>query len=135
MSERIIRRLKKRSYDDAAQSSGDGVTDDNEVSTTMTTSSESNSILQVSQNPENHRDDPPDVNVAQLDVTAVEGRLLTFNIPNNTFYDKEEGGMENLRMTVVEWRKDTLVEETWLKVDGEKLILYGLPPKSIQAKV
>ena len=133
MSERIIRRLKKRSYDDAAQSSGDGVTDDNEVSTTMTTSSESNSILQV--NPENHRDDPPDVNVAQLDVTAVEGRLLTFNIPNNTFYDKEEGGMENLRMTVVEWRKDTLVEETWLKVDGEKLILYGLPPKSIQAKV
>ena len=133
MSERIIRRLKKRSYDDAAQSSGDGVTDDNEVSTTMTTSSESNSILQVSQ--ENHRDDPPDVNVAQLDVTAVEGRLLTFNIPNNTFYDKEEGGMENLRMTVVEWRKDTLVEETWLKVDGEKLILYGLPPKSIQAKV
>ena len=133
MSERIIRRLKKRSYDDAAQSSGDGVT--NEVSTTMTTSSESNSILQVSQNPENHRDDPPDVNVAQLDVTAVEGRLLTFNIPNNTFYDKEEGGMENLRMTVVEWRKDTLVEETWLKVDGEKLILYGLPPKSIQAKV
>ena len=75
--------------------------------------------------------------MAQLNVDVTEGSFLRFDIPNDTFYDKEDGGMRRLRMRVVEMRGggNVVVEDTWLKVDGEELVLYGLPPKRDEDKV
>ena len=125
--------MRKRS-NDVAHSSGDGEIPYLETSTTQSTSSESNSIFQLRENPQ---DDPPDVNVAQLNVDVTVGDFLRFDIPNNTFYDKEDGGMRRLRMRVVEMRNggNVVVEDTWLKVNGEELVLYGLPPKQAKDKV
>ena len=83
------------------------------------------------------RDDPPDVNVRLIELSATEGRFLMYNLRNDTFYDKEDGGMTNLRMKVVEVRNggDNLLEDTWLKVDGKNLVLYGVPQQLDQEKV
>ena len=87
------------------------------------------------QHPE--RDDPPDVNVPQIELSATEGQFLIYELRNDTFYDKEDGGMTNLRMKVVESRDggDSLIEDTWLKIDGRNLVLYGVPRELDQKRV
>ena len=130
-SKRIIerqRRKRRHIKRSDVDSSGDGSFEFTDFPKTPTTTS-------VDRDPS--RDDPPDVNVPQIDLGATEGQFLIHELRNDTFYDKEDGGMTNLRMKVVESRKggDKLIDDTWLKIDGRKLILYGVARELDQKRV
>lgn len=125
---KLKQRLQRRSSVNI-ESSGDNSVDNNEVKTTTAINIKSNTLVQRQPSIKKKRpdtDNPPDVNVALINLVAVQGNLLVFKLENDTFYDREDGGMENLKFKVVELRGDKLVEETWLKMDG--ISLYGVPP-------
>ena len=113
----LRRRLVKRS-DEREESSGEEMK--------ATTAARSNTLTQRHVKPS---DDPPEVNAPLIELVAVEGNLMVSKLANDTFYDREDGGMDKLRCKVVELLGGGRVDEgTWLRVEG--VSLYGVPPKS-----
>ena len=111
----LRRRLVKRSDE---ESSGEEMK--------ATTAARSNTLTQRHVKPS---DDPPEVNAPLIELVAVEGNLMVSKLANDTFYDREDGGMDKLRCKVVELLGGGRVNEgTWLRVEG--VSLYGVPPKS-----
>jgi hypothetical protein len=58
-------------------------------------------------------------------VTA--GKMLWFPIPNDTFYDREDGGTENLLILLQMNDGLEMTPMSWIKLNETSKTLYGLP--------
>ena len=78
-------------------------------------------------NPPDEQDEPPEVSVRSVALDVVSQTYFEQRLPDGTFWDKEDGGMASLRMSVISLA--TLRSDSWLRIrDGQ--VLYGVPPDS-----
>ncbi|KAK1799508.1 hypothetical protein P4O66_000392 [Electrophorus voltai] len=75
---------------------------------------------------------PPDVNVKPelrnpIDqVKAYIGTYFEVKIPSDTFFDKEDGTTDKLRLTLRK-KNDPVGEDSWIQFNSTSQLLYGLP--------
>ncbi|XP_022103981.1 dystroglycan-like [Acanthaster planci] len=76
---------------------------------------------------------PPEIHRRLKRVDAMQGKLLRFKIPRNTFRDAEDGDTRHLDLMLLTFDHAELDPRFWLKFDKETQTLTGLPLKE-QAK-
>ncbi|KAM6981126.1 dystroglycan 1 [Aplochiton taeniatus] len=60
-------------------------------------------------------------------VNALVGTYFEVKIPSDTFFDKEDGTTDKLRLTLRKDHRDVLGEESWVQFNTTSQLLYGLP--------
>ncbi|XP_015256960.1 PREDICTED: dystroglycan-like [Cyprinodon variegatus] len=60
-------------------------------------------------------------------VNALVGTYFEVKIPSDTFFDKEDGTTDKLRLTLRENHKDVVGDESWIQFNTTSQLLYGLP--------
>lgn len=60
-------------------------------------------------------------------VTALVGTYFEVKIPSDTFFDKEDGTTDKLRLTLRENHNDVVGEGSWIQFNTTSQLLYGLP--------
>ncbi|KAM4741333.1 dystroglycan 1 [Anableps anableps] len=60
-------------------------------------------------------------------VNALVGTYFEVKIPSDTFFDKEDGTTDKLRLTLRQNHKDVVGEESWIQFNTTSQLLYGLP--------
>ncbi|OTF70375.1 hypothetical protein BLA29_002504, partial [Euroglyphus maynei] len=92
-------------------------------SSTSTTTTTSTSTTEHSTTLFNHR---PFVNkrISKLSITA--GKFWQYTIPEDTFYDKEDGNTRQLRLGFF-MDSEILPADYWIQFDNENQYLYALP--------
>ncbi|CAG5055664.1 unnamed protein product, partial [Parnassius apollo] len=70
----------------------------------------------------------PPVRRNQVDhLTATVGQLLVYKVPEDTFFDPEDGGTRQLALTLVRGDRAPLPPAHWLQFDARNQEFYGLP--------
>ncbi|XP_072942786.1 uncharacterized protein Dg isoform X2 [Epargyreus clarus] len=70
----------------------------------------------------------PPVTRNQVDhLTAVVGTLLVYKVPEDTFFDPEDGGTRNLALSLRYSDRSELPASHWLQFDARNQEFYGLP--------
>ncbi|XP_033110609.1 dystroglycan-like isoform X1 [Anneissia japonica] len=59
-------------------------------------------------------------------ITILIGRVLTFNIPADTFYDPEDGDTRNLALELLTGDNQPIEGSSWVRLDAKLQIIYGL---------
>ncbi|XP_043258132.1 dystroglycan-like isoform X2 [Colletes gigas] len=73
----------------------------------------------------------PPVPRNQVDlVNATVGQLLVFKVPEDTFYDAEDGSARNMRMSLLTIDRTPIPPHEWLQFDGKNQEFYGVPMRS-----
>ncbi|KZC06723.1 PREDICTED: dystroglycan-like [Dufourea novaeangliae] len=73
----------------------------------------------------------PPVPRNQVDlVNATVGQLLVFKVPEDTFYDAEDGPARNLRMSLLTIDRNPIPAHEWLQFDSKNQEFYGVPMRS-----
>ncbi|XP_068620063.1 dystroglycan 1 isoform X2 [Battus philenor] len=85
--------------------------------------------------PPRTRPRPPDtyppVTRNQVDhLTATVGHLLIYKVPEDTFFDPEDGGTRNLALSLRRSDRSELPPTHWLQFDARNQEFYGLPSPS-----
>ncbi|KAL4715021.1 hypothetical protein ACJJTC_003172 [Scirpophaga incertulas] len=70
----------------------------------------------------------PPVTRNQVDhLTATAGHLLVYKVPEDTFFDPEDGGTRNLHLSLRYNDRSELPSGHWLQFDSKNQEFYGLP--------
>ncbi|XP_031765849.1 dystroglycan 1 isoform X3 [Galleria mellonella] len=78
----------------------------------------------------------PPVSRNQVDhLTAVVGQLLVHKVPEDTFFDPEDGGTRNLALSLRYSDRSELPPGHWLQFDTRNQEFYGLPAPSDEGSV
>ncbi|XP_076659252.1 uncharacterized protein LOC143362733 isoform X3 [Halictus rubicundus] len=73
----------------------------------------------------------PPMSRNQVDlVNATVGQLLVFKVPEDTFYDVEDGSARNLRMSLLTIERTPIPAHEWLQFDSKNQEFYGVPMRS-----
>lgn len=60
-------------------------------------------------------------------VNATVGQLLVFRVPEDTFYDPEDGSARNMRMSLLTIDRTPIQPDDWLQFDVNNQEFYGVP--------
>nr|XP_020467792.1 dystroglycan-like [Monopterus albus] len=60
-------------------------------------------------------------------VNALVGTYFEVKIPSDTFFDKEDGTTDKLRLTLRQNLKEVVGEGSWIQFNSTSQLLYGLP--------
>lgn len=60
-------------------------------------------------------------------INATVGELLVFRVPDDTFYDPEDGDARNLKMSLLTIDRQPLPLDHWLQFDVKNQEFYGVP--------
>lgn len=60
-------------------------------------------------------------------VVAWVGTYFEVKIPPDTFYDKEDGTTDNLRLTLEPRKNASIREKTWVILNSASQVMYGMP--------
>ncbi|XP_072276375.1 dystroglycan 1 [Pyxicephalus adspersus] len=63
-------------------------------------------------------------------VVAWVGTYFEVKIPPDTFYDKEDGTTDNLRLTLEPRKNASLRDKTWVILNSASQVMYGMPDAS-----
>ncbi|CAL7949940.1 unnamed protein product [Xylocopa violacea] len=63
-------------------------------------------------------------------VNATVGQLLVFKVPEDTFYDVEDGSARNLQMSLLTIERKPIQPREWLQFDSKNQEFYGVPMRS-----
>ncbi|XP_031833373.2 uncharacterized protein LOC116427319 isoform X3 [Nomia melanderi] len=63
-------------------------------------------------------------------INATVGRLLVFKVPEDTFYDREDGSARNLRMSLLTIDRTPIPAHEWLQFDSKNQEFYGVPMRN-----
>ncbi|XP_054010636.1 dystroglycan 1-like isoform X2 [Hylaeus anthracinus] len=63
-------------------------------------------------------------------VNATVGQLLVFKVPEDTFYDVEDGSARNMRMSLLTIDRTPIPDHEWLQFDNKNQEFYGVPMRS-----
>ncbi|XP_075981597.1 dystroglycan isoform X2 [Anticarsia gemmatalis] len=78
----------------------------------------------------------PPVTRNQVDhLTATVGHLLVYKVPEDTFFDPEDGSTRNLALSLRYSDRTELPEGHWLQFDAKNQEFYGLPAPSDEGSV
>ncbi|XP_026320521.1 dystroglycan isoform X2 [Hyposmocoma kahamanoa] len=78
----------------------------------------------------------PPVPRNQVDhLTATVGHLLVYKVPEDTFYDPEDGGTRKLHLSLRYSDRSELPSGHWLQFDAKNQEFYGLPSPSDEGSV
>ncbi|CAH2239119.1 jg10407 [Pararge aegeria aegeria] len=78
----------------------------------------------------------PPVTRNQVDhVTATVGHLLVYKVPEDTFFDPEDGGTRNLQLSLRFSDRSDIPSDNWLQFDARNQEFYGVPSPSDQGSV
>ncbi|XP_076166753.1 uncharacterized protein LOC143146387 isoform X2 [Ptiloglossa arizonensis] len=73
----------------------------------------------------------PPVPRNQVDlVNAHVGQLLVFKVPEDTFYDAEDGSARNMEMSLLTIDRTPIPAHEWLQFDSKNQEFYGVPMRS-----
>ncbi|XP_032681141.1 dystroglycan isoform X2 [Odontomachus brunneus] len=73
----------------------------------------------------------PPVPRNQVDhVNATEGQLLVFKVPEDTFFDAEDGSSRNMKMSLLTIDRVPIPPHEWLQFDSKNQEFYGVPMRS-----
>ncbi|CAK1551491.1 unnamed protein product [Leptosia nina] len=78
----------------------------------------------------------PPVTRNQVDhLTATVGHLLVYKVPEDTFFDPEDGGTRNLHLSLRFSDRSEIPTNHWLQFDANNQEFYGLPSTNDQGSV
>ncbi|XP_013162810.1 PREDICTED: dystroglycan isoform X1 [Papilio xuthus] len=78
----------------------------------------------------------PPVTRNQVDhLTATVGHLQVYKVPEDTFFDPEDGGTRNLALSLRRADRSELAAEHWLQFDPRNQEFYGLPSAADEGTV
>ncbi|CAH0724390.1 unnamed protein product, partial [Brenthis ino] len=78
----------------------------------------------------------PPVTRNQVDhLTATVGHLLVYKVPEDTFFDPEDGSTRNLHLSLKYSDRSELPSNHWLQFDARNQEFYGLPTSSDEGSV
>ncbi|XP_035724746.1 dystroglycan-like isoform X4 [Vespa mandarinia] len=82
--------------------------------------------------PKAHTEEPkvnfPPVPRNQVDhVNATVGELLVFKVPEDTFFDSEDGSSRNMKMSLLTIERTPIPPDEWLQFDNKNQEFYGVP--------
>ncbi|XP_014612825.1 PREDICTED: dystroglycan-like isoform X2 [Polistes canadensis] len=82
--------------------------------------------------PKIHTEEPkvnfPPVPRNQVDhVNATVGQLLVFKVPEDTFFDAEDGSSRNMKMSLLTIDRTPIPTNEWLQFDSKNQEFYGVP--------
>ncbi|XP_012153966.2 uncharacterized protein LOC100881230 isoform X1 [Megachile rotundata] len=63
-------------------------------------------------------------------VNATVGMLLVFKVPEDTFYDAEDGSARNMQMNLLTIERKPIPPHEWLQFDSKNQEFYGVPMRS-----
>ena len=63
-------------------------------------------------------------------VNATVGQLLVFKVPEDTFYDAEDGSARNMQMNLLTIERKPIPPHEWLQFDSKNQEFYGVPMRS-----
>lgn len=63
-------------------------------------------------------------------VNATVGQLLVFKVPEDTFFDAEDGSSRNMRMSLLTMDRTPIPAHEWLQFDSKNQEFYGVPMRS-----
>lgn len=70
----------------------------------------------------------PPVPRNQVDhINATVGQLLVFTVPEDTFFDPEDGSARNMKMSLLTIDRTPIAQHDWLQFDGKNQEFYGVP--------
>ncbi|XP_072747306.1 uncharacterized protein [Anoplolepis gracilipes] len=73
----------------------------------------------------------PPVPRNQVDlVNATVGQLLIFKVPEDTFFDAEDGSSRNMKMSLLTIDRIPIPPHEWLQFDSKNQEFYGVPMRS-----
>lgn len=73
----------------------------------------------------------PPVPRNQVDlINATVGQLLVFKVPEDTFYDAEDGSARNMRMSLLTMDRQPIPPHEWLQFDSKNQEFYGVPMRT-----
>ncbi|KAM8864449.1 dystroglycan 1-like isoform 1-T4 [Spinachia spinachia] len=76
----------------------------------------------------------PEIRNAVDQVNAWVGTYFEVKIPPDTFYDKEDGTTDKLRLTLKKTPKEAVNETSWIQFNSTIQLLYGLPEEQHRGK-
>ncbi|KAG7203038.1 hypothetical protein KM043_010163 [Ampulex compressa] len=77
------------------------------------------------------RTNVPPVPRNQVDhVNATVGQLLVFKVPEDTFFDSEDGSSRNMKMSLLTIERTPIPPHEWLQFDSKNQEFYGVPMRS-----
>ncbi|XP_049877317.1 dystroglycan 1 isoform X2 [Pectinophora gossypiella] len=78
----------------------------------------------------------PPVARNQVDIiTPVVGHLLVYKVPEDTFFDPEDGDTRNLKLSLRYSDSSEIPEGHWLQFDAKNQEFYGLPAPSDEGSI
>ncbi|KAJ2948541.1 hypothetical protein O0L34_g7794 [Tuta absoluta] len=78
----------------------------------------------------------PPVPRNQVDlITATVGHLLVYKVPEDTFFDPEDGGTRNLQLSLRYSDRSEIPPGHWLQFDAKNQEFYGLPAPGDEGSV
>lgn len=82
--------------------------------------------------PKVHTEEPkvnfPPVPRNQVDhINATVGQLLVFKVPEDTFFDAEDGSSRNMKMSLLTIDRTPIPAHEWLQFDSKNQEFYGVP--------
>ncbi|XP_050352768.1 dystroglycan 1 isoform X5 [Nymphalis io] len=78
----------------------------------------------------------PPVTRNQVDhLTATVGHLLVYKVPEDTFFDPEDGGTRNLQLSLRFSDRSEIPATHWLQFDARNQEFYGLPTSNDERSV
>ncbi|XP_034392914.1 dystroglycan-like [Cyclopterus lumpus] len=76
----------------------------------------------------------PEIRNAIDQVNAWVGTYFEVKIPPDTFYDREDGTTDKLRLTLKQTPKEAVNETSWIQFNSTIQLLYGLPEEQHAGK-
>jgi len=61
------------------------------------------------------------------EVNALAGTYFEVKIPSDTFFDKEDGTTDKLRLTLRQNHNEVVADDSWIQFNTTSQLLYGLP--------
>ncbi|XP_012219868.1 dystroglycan 1 isoform X2 [Linepithema humile] len=84
---------------------------------------------------EKPKENRPPVPRNQVDhVNATVGQLLVFKVPEDTFFDVEDGSSRNMKMSLLTVDRISIPPHEWLQFDSKNQEFYGVPMRTDEGR-
>nr|CAD7400178.1 unnamed protein product [Timema cristinae] len=67
-------------------------------------------------------------------INATVGQLLVYPVPEDSFYDPEDGNSRNLKLSLLTMDRQTISPDNWLQFDTKNQEFYGVPSEGDQGR-
>nr|CAD7455771.1 unnamed protein product [Timema tahoe] len=67
-------------------------------------------------------------------INATVGQLLVYPVPEDSFYDPEDGNSRNLKLSLLTMDRQTIPTDNWLQFDTKNQEFYGVPSEGDQGR-